>query len=256
MNDKTVLRNKRIILIIICLMIMIGITIGVSYAFFNYTRTGSENTVGTGIIKFSFEDNGALTLTNQFPISESELTNEYKIDFSISAHNTIPSGATFDVYAVHGDDMDGKTWLTDDIIKMKLVAPSSGDGFTITNNYATATNPTYTNGKVLLATGLVKNTTQLTTKNFTLYMWVDDAKAFISSTTKRATLAEGNPSLADATEGVVIADRYMKNDNELTTVKLYPAKEEAQGKIIYTTKEFSDSHYTIKIRVESNDAKS
>ena len=246
--------NKKIILGVIGLLIMVGATFGATYAFFNYTRTGTNNTIETGTILFNYEEGTPLQLSNQFPISESKLNDSFKLTFSISGHNTLREGLTFNIYAMHGDDMANKTWLTDNIIKMKFVAPSDGDGFSITNNYyATGATPTYSNGKTLIATGLIKNTSELTTKNYSLYVWVDENLAFVSSTTKRANNIEGNPSLADATSGTVSALRYMKNNDVASTVTLYPAKEEAQGKIIYTTKEFSNAHYTIKIMVESNE---
>ncbi len=252
-NEDNNIKRKQKLVIVLLIVVVLAI-IGTTYAFFNYTREGQENVINTGVILFDFQDSGELQLSNQFPISESDLTNDYKIDFSISGHNTLTDGVDFNVYAVHGDDVTGKTWLTDNIIKMKLVSPSNGDGFTITNNYATAASPIYTDGKALLATGNIKNTSALTTKNFTLYVWIDDSLAFVSSTTKRANNAEGNPSLADATSGTTTATRYMKNNNVASTVTLYPADADSQGKIIYTTNEFSNSHYSVRIRVESTEA--
>ncbi len=252
LNDNKKNNSKKLIIVLVVAVVIV--TIGVTYAFFNYTRTGSPNIINTGVIMFDFQDSGVLQLSNQFPISESEVTDDYKIDFSISGHNTLPDGVNFNVYAIHGDDISGKTWLTDNVIKMKLIAPSNGNGFTITNNFSNASTPVYNDGKALIATGNIKNTTALTTKNFTLYVWVDDSLAFVSSTTKRANNAEGNPSLADATSGTTTAIRYMKNNDVASTVTLYPANSDSQGKIIYTTNEFSNSHYSIKIRVESNEA--
>ncbi len=254
MNDEKQNR-KRIVLIVIGFIVLISLTFGITYAFFNYTRTGTPNVLSTGIIQFNYQEGTTLQLTNQFPISESDLTNNHKLTFSISGHNNLDDGVTFNVYAVRGDDVTGKTWLTDNIIKMKFEAPTDGDGFSITtNNFATAASPTFTNDKALIATGLIKNTQALTTKTYSLYMWVDENLAFISSTTKRANNAEGNPSLADATSGTTTATRYMKNDDEASTVTLYPANADSTGKIIYTTKEFSNAHYTIKIRIEANEA--
>ena len=43
------------------LVLMLGT---VTYAFFNYTRTGSRNIIKTGRISFSTEQNGTLNLTN------------------------------------------------------------------------------------------------------------------------------------------------------------------------------------------------
>ena len=257
-ENKLVKKEKNngseLLLGILGIILIIGLTFGITYAFFNYTKTGSANTVSTGIIQFDYEDGSTLQLSNQFPISESELTDDFKLTFTVTGHNTLPSGVTFNVYAVHDEDIEGKTWLTDNIMKMKFVAPADGDGFSITtNNYSTAIAPTYTDGKALIATGLIKNTTELTTKSYSLYVWVDEDLAFVSSTTKRANNAEGNPSLADATSGTVTATRYMKNNDVATTVTLYPADEDSTGKIIYTTKEFSDAHYTIRVRIEAHE---
>ena len=260
MSDNGVLDKKKsnkIVLLfgIVGLLFTIVVTIGVTYAFFNYTKTGAKNNIGTGIIQFDYQEGTTLQLSNQFPMSEQELTNDQKLTFTISGHNTLTDGVVFNIYAIHGDDVEGKNWLGDNIIKMKFVAPSNGDGFSITNNYySTPTTPVYTNGKALIATGLIKNTQSLTSKDYSLYMWVDENVAFVSSTTKRSNNAEGNPSLADPTPGIITASRYMKNDNVLSTVNLYPANADSTGKIIYTTKEFSNSHYTIKIRVEATEA--
>ena len=253
-NNILIKKNSKIklVLIIIGLLLVIGVTLGVTYSFFNYTKTGNENKLGLGTIEFNYQDGDILRLSNQFPISESELTDDFKLTFSVTGHNTLKDGVTFNVYAIHGDDETDKTWLTDNIMKMKFVAPIDGDGFSIINNYySTATTPTYTDGKALIATGLIKNTTELTTKNYSLYLWVDDSLAFVSSTTKRANNQEGNPSLADATSGNIKATRYMKNNNIASTVTLYPANSDSEGKIIYTTNEFSNAHYTIKLRVEA-----
>ena len=259
MDDENILvkknekRSKRIVLSIIGIALVVGLTFGVTYAFFNYTRTGSNNVIETGTVLFDYEEGAALQLSNQFPISEENLTDNFKVTFSISGHNTLKDGVNFRIYAIRGDDITGKTWLTDNIMKMKFVAPSDGDGFSITNNYyANATVPTYTDGKALLATGLIKNTSELTTKNYSLYVWVDSDLAFVSSTTKRANNLEGNPSLADATSGNITATRYMKNSDVASTVTLYPANSDSAGKIIYTTNEFSNAHYSIKILVEAD----
>ena len=252
-KKKNNVSNSKFALGIIGLVLLVVLTAGVTYAFFNYTRTGGNNTIGTGTVLFDYQDNISLSLYNQFPISESELTNNHKITFSISGHNTLSRGVTFNIYAIHGDNIEGKTWLTDNIMKMKFVAPENGDGFSITNNYyANATTPTYTEGKALIATGLIKDTAELTTKEYTLYMWVDDGSAFVSSSTKRANNVEGNPSLADSTSGNVTATRYMKNNDVASTVTLFPANSDSAGKIIYTTNEFSNAHYSIRLLIEAN----
>jgi hypothetical protein len=49
--------------------------VGVTYSFFNYTRTGGVNNLGTGNISFNAEYGTAINLTNIFPISSSDVNN-------------------------------------------------------------------------------------------------------------------------------------------------------------------------------------
>jgi len=239
-----------------------------TYAFFNYSRTGRENVIGTGVITFNYTDNTLIDISNDFPqddyssMSQADLAalkTSHGGSLNITAHNNIPDGVAYSIYLIRGDNISGKTRFNDSNITFQFTPEfSNGNGFTsVSNNYATPTPLSFDNsGKALIATGLVKNTSSSTTVNYSFAMWLDSNTMHVSSTTKRATLAEGNPSLADSTSGVVTAGRYLKNDNVLTTVNLYPARTEAQGKIIYTTKEFSVGFYSIKFLVEANEASS
>ena len=254
--DKEINSKKRTYIYIGIIILLIIAIIGVSFAFFNYTRTGPRNILQTGNIVFNYVDGSALTLSNQEPIGETEATtgDSNKISFSITSHNTLSDGIKYSVYAVYGDEETGKTRFPDSVVSLKFVPTADGDGFTTkTNNYETASNLTFTDGKALISTGIVKDTVAETTKNYEAYIWIDETKVFVSSTTKRATLPEGNPSLADATTGNVTEGRYIKNDNNLVNTTLYPATAENVNKIIYTTKEYSNSYYSIKIVVEAED---
>ena len=67
--------NKKKIFLSIALVLLIVIAaIGVTYAFFNYTRTGSANTLRTGRIYFSTEqtNNNTITLNNIFPMTKEQ----------------------------------------------------------------------------------------------------------------------------------------------------------------------------------------
>ena len=195
-----------------------------------------------------------IDIDNQFPIAESNVGSEYECTFNITAHTTIPNGIAYRIFAVPGDDKATGMRLLDSVMKMSFEPAADGDGFTtLTNNYSTASNLTFTSGQALISTGKVQNTTALTTKTYKLKLWIDEDKIFISSTIKRANNAEGNPSLADATEGNVTADRYMHNDSTSTSMTLYPAFDDQIGKIIYTTNEFKNAYYTLKIGVEAYD---
>ena len=59
-------RNKQAKLMIIGVAILIIGLVGVTYAFFNYTRTGAENRISTGRINFLTTQSNTLSLTNVF----------------------------------------------------------------------------------------------------------------------------------------------------------------------------------------------
>ena len=245
--------SKKIYIIAVALVLILCTFIGVTSAFFSYVRTGNVNSLTTATIIFNYQDGSNLNISNQYPINWNKVNenDSNKLTFSVTAHNTVTNGVSFNVYAIYGDEEIGKSRLLDSTMKMKFVAPSDGNGFSITtNNFSNPTSPVFTNNEVLIATGLVQGTSGSTTKNYSLYMWLDDGLAYASSTTKRTNNAEGNPSLADATTGnVENVTRYMKNSNVSSSVTLYPAKTEAQGKIIYTTNELHNSYYSIKLKI-------
>lgn len=260
MNNK-----KRMIIYGISVLTLIAVVLGTTYAIFNYTRISGQSSLSTGQVKFSTTGELLIDMKRDFPqdadLSGTDLTNmkdSHKGELTIQSHTTLTNGITYRIYAVRGDDIEGKLRLNDENIKFQLTPnfTSGENGFTVkTNDYAEPNNLVFDNeGKALLSTGIVKDTTQLTAVTYNYYMWIDGGNTLISSTTKRAILPEGNPSLADTTAGNTVADRYMKNDSTLTeAVTIFPARQEDTGKTVYTTNEFSNGYYNIKILVEAED---
>ena len=256
------IKTKKQMLTIVGAFTLIIILGTVSYAFFNYTRTGANNNLSTGQIVFNTSNSLLIDVNNEFP-QDTNLSSEamaamkenHKGTLSITSHSTIGDGITYRIYAVRGDDITGKNRLLDENIKFQLTPnfTSGSNGFTVrTNNYASPSTLTFDNeGKALLSTGVVANTQDLTTVTYDYYMWIDGENILVSSTTKRATLLEGNPSVADTTSGNTTIGRYMKNTNVLTNVTLFPARVEDTGKTVYTTNEFSNGYYNLKIVVEA-----
>ena len=65
--------SKQVLLSVIGVAILVVAVVGVSFAFFNYTRTGAENTVRTGTITFTSSQE-TIALTNVFPVSSADVT--------------------------------------------------------------------------------------------------------------------------------------------------------------------------------------
>lgn len=61
--------GKKVLFITVSIAVLIILACGVTLAFFNYTRTGAANTVGTGRIFFDAEQSDTVTLSDLFPIT-------------------------------------------------------------------------------------------------------------------------------------------------------------------------------------------
>ena len=73
--------NKRITQTLIGLSLIFMALVGVTYSFFNYTRTGSTNTLAVGRISFNHQETDTINLTNVFPVKKEELaTNQNFVD--------------------------------------------------------------------------------------------------------------------------------------------------------------------------------
>ena len=85
--------------IIISLVGLILIITGVTYSFFNYTRTGLANNISVGNISFNSSQDGNINLTNVFPITQSELnndeTNHDSVTISITGNTIYTDGIEY-----------------------------------------------------------------------------------------------------------------------------------------------------------------
>ncbi len=75
-------QSKQILLSVIGVAILVVAVVGVSFAFFNYTRTGTANTVSTGKIKFVSEQSGGISLSNVFPLTSEQLAAQSDANYS------------------------------------------------------------------------------------------------------------------------------------------------------------------------------
>ena len=74
------------------------IVIGVSYAFFNYTRTGVSNVIKVGRISFNSNQTNTITLLDAFPIDSSEVQTSDKvgtITITITGDTTYNEGVEY-----------------------------------------------------------------------------------------------------------------------------------------------------------------
>jgi len=170
--------SKQILLSVIGVAILVVAVIGVSFAFFTYTRTGSKNnTIGAGTIDFKFTDGNAINLTNHFPISSEEgrnLTGENQVcTFTISGEIS-KGNINYVVKAVAGDTVEDRKRFRDSEV-FAYIKSNDVDGITFTpNGTFGTTGQALGSSDVILGTGTLTATNR-TNRDFEVRMWVDDS---------------------------------------------------------------------------------
>ena len=178
--------SKQVVLSIVGVAILVVAIVGVSFAFFTYTKTGGgTNLIKTGTLVFKFEDGSSINLTNQFPMSDAnglKLSGTNNVcNFTVSGTST--SGAiTYTVYGVQGDASKDETKtvrFTDSQIKANISA-TLPTGYTFTSATGASTAKTIEalkkGGKIVFGTGTVTTAAAAdSSAQFTLKMWISDA---------------------------------------------------------------------------------
>ncbi len=274
--------SKQIILMVIGVLVLVISVVGISFAFFTYSRNGvNNNVITTGSITFSLDSGTHPTINgaDAFPMSTTEggASDNYA-DFTVTG--SIPSGAaavTYYVYAIAGDKPEGnppaqveadvetpRTWkrFKDSEIMLKLTAsgdaasaPEVGAGtIKIEDGYDTgkAAGQVYEKADdpasaakengFTLATGTV-NPGETINHSYTLHMWINGGDDGNSGVRISDTDYTANYRASDVKKG----DSPLAH-SDLDSTSL-PAEKEEDDRLV-----FSDMYYSLKIKVVASDA--
>ena len=177
MNENS---SKQVLLSVIGIAVLVVAVVGVSFAFFTYSKTGDRNnTLTTGSIFFNFTEGNAINLTNEFPRTDDSgkalsPDNNAALTFHVLGYDGSSKGIEYTVYALPGAPETGKTRLQDNQIKLYLEANSSNSS-PITNNFETPTKiSSLTDTGLELATGKITATASGSQQDdtYTLRMWI------------------------------------------------------------------------------------
>ena len=227
MNNEN--SSKQVLLSVIGIAILVVAVVGVSFAFFNYSKEGQySNVVTTGSVFFNFTDGDAILLENQFPVADTtgqayNNSAEAKdvLSFDVTGWDTSSKGIDYTIYGVKGDvptkENDSLTTantyaeenrLADQDIKLEFkVTKGNDDTTTVSNLYSTPKTVkeglvgegplgTTTADGCKIATGKIPGGTaeaEKKTISFELRMWISDAKVLVVGDTEKATEAPKNP---------------------------------------------------------------
>ena len=189
MNNNS---GKQVMLSVLGIAVLVVAVVGVSFAFFTYSRTGTQNNViSSGNLSFAFADVDSISLENHFPITTEQGKNlkgkGNVCDFTITGY--ITSGSIkYEIYAVPGTAPEGRTTALKDSEVFVNIKPSEDlpEGITFTS--ATGNDDAKAISALDGATGMKKLGTGTVTANssvsaaFQVRMWVDSSVVTIGET--------------------------------------------------------------------------
>ncbi len=159
---------KRSIMVLFFLIISI---IGISLAFFNYTRIGSSNRLVVGNIFLHYNTSQTISLENAVP--RDTYDDKTYIGFTIDGINDYQDSLWYAIDIIHGDVSSGKSEenrLRDDLLRFTLVRTIDNQEEVILSNMR------YDNiqNKRLYVEKIPASTEEKITHNYKLYMWISD----------------------------------------------------------------------------------
>lgn len=232
-------RKSQILMSVLGVFALVIVTVGVSYAFFTYSRTGKQtNTIQSGKISFYYtETENGINLTNAMPVDTATAT-----AVNSAAENSNVGYFTFDVgtvdltgveidYTVYLDEVvlgEDQKALDRSMVSLQMTAASA-----TSNNLGTATTAdkltwTTVNGvnSAAIATGTVKASGEK--QSYALRMWLDS-----SNTNLEIHASDTNG------DGVIVSgENYVVGSDDSTV-----------------TSTWGGATYSVKVRVTTGDVR-
>ena len=180
-------KKKQIIITLIAIISLIIITVGVTYAFFNYAKEGAtDNTIKTGSITFLYTEvsgvGKGISLTDAYPVADSigkVQTGERKVfDFKVTSNISMNSNIGYQVTA---RKKTGST-LANSAVKVYLTEVNGTEQELLLSKYSELSQTdkidiSKYDERILYEATVPANTSNYE-KNFRLRMWVSDDTDF------------------------------------------------------------------------------
>ena len=180
-------QSKQVLLSVIGVAILVVAVVGVSFAFFNYTRTGSANTVKTGHIEFN-SSNTLMNLQNAFPIAKTavstDTTNTATATVTITGQTNYVNGID---YVVTAEEVSSNIGTTTGKLPISVVVTTSGlPGTPTVTSYEDGS--VITSGSPLVRGNIPGNNTAVN-GTITVKAYIDSAGVAITDTLEGGNIA-------------------------------------------------------------------
>ncbi len=181
--------KKQTRLMIIGFAILVIGLIGITYAFFNYTRTGSSNVIKVGRITFNSNQTNTITLLDVFPIDKTDVNSSNQVGtatINITGDTTYNDGIEY-LLSVSGltNTVNSKRIPIDVVVTANNVGTSDDDYFTNRGGdssiYKVLKEETISNNQELLVGYITKGSTGIN-GTVTIKAYLDKDKIAITDT--------------------------------------------------------------------------
>ena len=239
------IKSKKQMYIVIGVFALVLTLFTTTYAFFNYTRTGTRNIIKTGRIYFNSEQDTAINLTNMFPIDVSngipnDNTKVGEITINVVGDTTYDEGIEYLVSAVNVSNSVGNKTLPISI-DVSITNNSRNDPAT---TLGTSDNDYYTNrgGNSSIYNVLAKDTIS------------NNDQLLVGYITKGATGIDGNiviKAYLDKAK-VAITDTYDGNETD----NMGTTNNWVNDRVTFTTQEWNSlqtNGVSFQVKVEANE---
>lgn len=186
--------TKQVLLSVLAVAILVVAVVGVSFAFFTYSRQGTtENTISTGTLVFKYnEPEAGINLTDAVPMSDADAIDtlvgtDQVFDFTVSSEI---KGSTVIAYEINATDITSEKVAGDEAkkldpkyVKVRLTKGTDSSAYNevvqAPEHFTKLANSTSTTGAKVLGTGTVTGTDTGTnvTHYYRLQMWLAETDA-------------------------------------------------------------------------------
>ena len=242
MDEKKKIKQKQTILMIIGIMILLVSITGITFAFFNYTKTGDANVLKVGNISFTTNQKQTISLTNLFPIDPTEtgiMDDETKVgtlEIEITGNTTYGNGIEYLITTANSHvTSSGK------VVPISLSVDIDEGLGNNDNNYFTNRNNKNANIYKRLTGDMIIGDQQLLVG----YIKPDNGVGIDGSITIKAYIDKNN---------VVISDTY--NENRIITSEQGTTSDWVDDRPVFTTEEWNalqETGVSFQVKIEANE---
>ena len=208
--------SKQVLLSVIGVAILVVAVVGVSFAFFNYTRTGAPNTIRTGTIAFETTQS-VINVNNVFPIPaanvETDTTNVKTAEVTITGNTTYANGIDFEITAEDANLTigEGQSAFT---VPLHVTVTQENLGSVSNLTLGSFDSTTTLGSGSVLASGTIPANTSVNGK-IKVQVYLDADEIAISDTYPAGEVDTNNDNVTDYTNGTT--STWVRGRTVLTT---------------------------------------